>query len=1314
MFRAARPRLLRDGAVVVTTAVAATLAFAGTAQAVALSSLTDESFTAATTVDSGWIAPGAGNTACMTASSDSTQRPVAGCQSPAIDAPGAGTLRLTGNGGNLVGTVYNTTSLPTAQGLDVTFNTYQWNGTGADGISFVLAATDPTDPKPPSTLGPLGGSLGYSATGSSAAGVSYGYLGFGLDVYGNFEGSGFGGSGCPASSATPQSITVRGPGNANAGYCVLSTTALSGGATLDAAAATTRPAPVPVEIAVNPSSSATTTASGLAVAAMQWSMRVTPLNGTARTLSGSLPTAATLAGYGFPSDWYDPATGLPYQLTFGWAASTGGSNEIHEINTLTSTTLNGTLPSYDLAISDDQSGTFLAGNHATVSVTPSLDATQGAESKPLTVITTLPAGLVPAAVTTSGYDCTTSGQTVRCVYTPAGSLPAGTSLTAIEIPVTVGAAGSYTITSKVSSNDGNPQTASSTVTVTAMAATASPASVTYGTPTSLAVTGVPASATGTVSFVSGGVTLCTATLPVTSCSPVAGLAVGTYPVTATYSGDSAFASQATGTSFSVTKAPTSTVPTAAPSSSAYGSTTTLSVSSLPADATGAITFSSGLTSLCSVSLPATSCTTAADLDVASYPVSASYAGDGNYLGSSGTTTFAVTKADTTLTASASSPKVSYGTSDSLAVTGVPAGADGTVTYTSGGTTLCTATLPSTSCSTPTSLEPGTYAFTATYSGDANHTSAGASATFDVVKASTSLVAGVSDTVITYGTTDTLSLSGLPNDAGGTVTFASGGTTLCTATLPATGCSTSAGLDAGSYPVTATYSGDVHYTGSSASTSFDVSRGASTGLTAAATPVATAYESADTLSFSGLAVGSTGTVTFTSAGTTLCVATLPDTSCAAPSNLDVATYSVTAAYSGDANHQPATASTTFDVVKAATALTAAAVDASAVYGTADTLTFGGLPASASGSVTFTAGGDTLCTATLPGTSCQTPAGLHVGSYVVTATYAGDGNHVGSTASTAFGVVKAPTAISAGVASSTVPFGTAQTISWSGLPAGATGTVSVTSAGQAVCTVTVPVASCTAPADLGVGTHPVTVAYSGDANHQSATSGTTFDVVKAATALQARVSSTTVAEGTGVQLTGTGLPRGAGGTITFVAGGRVLCSVTLPSTTCRTSAGVGAGDYDVTASYSGDDRYLGSSASTAFSVTALTRQTATATTSGGSSTSVPVPHAQDAVSVAVVTKPAHGTVRIVNGQVVYTPDRGYTGSDAAVVKITYADGTITVLTLTVTAQPAAGARSGIGDVLSRLPRTGLSVVPAMVGVGLAAAGAVMVYVSRSREA
>ncbi len=64
--------------------------------------------------------------------------------------------------------------------------------------------------------------------------------------------------------------------------------------------------------------------------------------------------------------------------------------------------------------------------------------------------------------------------------------------------------------------------------------------------------------------------------------------------------------------------------------------------------------------------------------------------------------------------------------------------------------------------------------------------------------------------ITFGTQDTLSVSGLPGDAAGIVNFISGVVILCTAVLPRISCQTATTLPAGSHNVVAVYSGDGNY------------------------------------------------------------------------------------------------------------------------------------------------------------------------------------------------------------------------------------------------------------------------------------------------------------------------------------------------------------------------------------------------------------------------------------------------------------------------------------------------------------------------
>ena len=314
-----------------------------------------DSFANATTAEPMYLPAGTGatNVACLTAGSSTSQTPIPDCASSGGDTVGQGVLRLTSNAGNLEGAAFYSTSLPTANGLDLTFNTYQYGSASeADGIAFGLGATDPSNPSAPVNMGPAGGHLGYSAgvAAPSGVGLAHGYMGFGLDVYGNFTNSAYEGTGCTdpswsTSGVHPQNITVRGPGNGMVGYCMVDSSfnpahgAGLGGKKLDNISgtdATRSTSLVPVEVALNPSTAPAITQSGITIPAASWAIQVTPIGGTAKLMTGALPTIANGL---YPSSWINQATGMPYTLTFGWVASTGGSTDVHAVSNVSATTL---------------------------------------------------------------------------------------------------------------------------------------------------------------------------------------------------------------------------------------------------------------------------------------------------------------------------------------------------------------------------------------------------------------------------------------------------------------------------------------------------------------------------------------------------------------------------------------------------------------------------------------------------------------------------------------------------------------------------------------------------------------------------------------------------------------------------------------------------------------------------------------------------------------------------------------------------------------------------------------------------------------
>ena len=395
------------------------------------SPLVSETFTGTSTSSPNWVVPtpsGATNDACLTAGDGSG--PVPGCGDAAGSQAG---LQLTTNEIGQEGGLVYSSSVPSSLGLDVTFDSYQYDptvGGPADGILFFLAASDPNNASSsPITLGPLGGHLGYSAdtTGDGTNGLTNGYLGFGLDVYGNYENAAYAGSGCDESGpATAESVTVRGPGSRTSGYCLLQTQPVSGG-TLDNTEATK----VPVEIAVNPTGSALDGA-GVSVPAHSYVVKVSPIGGDDVIETGSLPPDMSL-----PSGWVD-SNHVPNQLTFGWAASTGSSTDYHTISGVHVQTLNGTPPTLGVTLTDNSGGTAHTGQTVTYTALTSLSGTD--ETQPITLLDTFPAGLVPqtSGLGGNGWSCGVSGQTVTCTYAPQPSsgTPTGT-LPQVLIPVLV-------------------------------------------------------------------------------------------------------------------------------------------------------------------------------------------------------------------------------------------------------------------------------------------------------------------------------------------------------------------------------------------------------------------------------------------------------------------------------------------------------------------------------------------------------------------------------------------------------------------------------------------------------------------------------------------------------------------------------------------------------------------------------------------------------------------------------------------------------------------------------------------------------------
>lgn len=130
-----------------------------------------------------------------------------------VDRVNDGWLRLTSDAGNQKGYAYINTSFPATLGVYAEFEYKTWRTraddtyNGADGFTVFLfdAATGPF------RIGGYGGSLGY-ANLNSTPGLRGGYVGIGFDEFGNFPNSNEQKNG-GTNGEQPNSIALRGPEN---------------------------------------------------------------------------------------------------------------------------------------------------------------------------------------------------------------------------------------------------------------------------------------------------------------------------------------------------------------------------------------------------------------------------------------------------------------------------------------------------------------------------------------------------------------------------------------------------------------------------------------------------------------------------------------------------------------------------------------------------------------------------------------------------------------------------------------------------------------------------------------------------------------------------------------------------------------------------------------------------------------------------------------------------------------------------------------------------------------------------------------------
>jgi hypothetical protein len=425
-------------------AITATPAVAGTAQTV----LVDDAFSGAATPPGTPVVALDG--ACLTADGNTTDTPIPGCSSPADDTDGQGVLQLTPAAFGAKGGVLYSSPLPFADGLDVHFTQYQYgSGYPADGIGFVISSAPPV----PSGLGVAGGGLGYLD-------LQGGYLGIGLDVFGNYLDPLSGGTGCvqPAWATAentgygyhPNTVTVRGPGDSatGAGYCLLTSnldptyglgedlTAANGGYKLQG--------------------TSTANAGDRAASARLVHIVIDAVN---KTYTVSIDFTGTGNSYTTVIDAAPLPSPLPSRITFGFASSTGGADDIHDISDVKITTFNHPAPSLSLTAADSGHGVLALGATGSFTLTAGVQTSSPSpETQAVSISDALPAGLSLAGRPSgSGWDCSaTTVSMVSCTAAPRGAgLAPGHTLPPLTVPfkVTATSPGVATNTASAVSSD---------------------------------------------------------------------------------------------------------------------------------------------------------------------------------------------------------------------------------------------------------------------------------------------------------------------------------------------------------------------------------------------------------------------------------------------------------------------------------------------------------------------------------------------------------------------------------------------------------------------------------------------------------------------------------------------------------------------------------------------------------------------------------------------------------------------------------------------------------------------------------------------
>jgi sugar lactone lactonase YvrE len=740
-------------------------------------------------------------------------------------------------------------------------------------------------------------------------------------------------------------------------------------------------------------------------------------------------------------------------------------------------------------------------------------------------------------------------------------------------------------------------------TTTALVSSVNPSifgnSVTYTA--TVAVTG-GGTATGTVTLFDGGTQIGAAPLNGdTAVFAVASLQAGTgQSLTAHYSGDSTDASSVSPVlAETVQQAETATALSYVPQPAIAGANTTLTAT--VTDTTGAgiaggtVTFTEAGAVLGQAALNANGVATlTAKFGPGSPTVVASYSGDTNHSASNTSSQLSVQQATTQVVVTSSSNPSIFGTAVIFTIHvqgngGTPGGA---VTLLADGQNVGSATLNADVATVSTSaLTVGVHALTATYAGDTNDNGSSTSAplTQTVNKATPIETVAASPGSAIAGTVITLNAqvkaTGATPEPTGNVTFSSGGATLGTVAVSATGLATlsTTALTAGENTITAAYSGDGSYAAVTATTTEDTLRSTTATVTPSVNPAIAGASVTFTIQLTGATATPQGRVTLLDGANLL--TTIPlnasGTAMYTTSSLTPGVHNITAHYTGDASNGATTSDVLMEQVQAATthtALTASASSVTAGKTVSLTATITGNGGEPTGTVQFLDGGKILGQGTLSdGVATFFTSTLTPGTHSLTAQYVGDtddGSSVSGLVSVIVNSASTQVAVTSSINPATVTKPVIFNIQVTGNGSTPGGTVTLTSNGVTLgSNVLNSSGSATfTVSTLALGSDTIVASYAGDTDDGAAQGAIVETVVQARPLLSLTSIVSPSQVGASVTFTSS-LSQNVGtpdGTVSFTADGAALgsASVATDGIAALTNSSLLRGQHSIVATYNGD--------------------------------------------------------------------------------------------------------------------------------------------------